>query len=337
MPTSSSASRGPIDLLHLGGIEAHVETVENICHHREGICPEGLFQRVRRDALRDERLRGRDDRDARLDTAEPTEKMGVLRRPLRVMTGVRLVRGEICEEDDRDRQVRVDVDAAAVLALVPVVGEPRLAGHELVADGLLGRHRGERMRTRAENVLQPRERGDERVPRNGVPLLPGDVPLAKGARTGQRGVHPAVRLREGARLGPRRPYAEAPFDLVGPAHLGTGQACRDALERLELTAQPPRAGRPRARRRRARPGAPPPRPGAVPWVGELLGRDLALPLGRPDVRVDEAVDVTTDAEAEPDVALGEVHPGTSEGQLRPRSGRLQDCPAEAGIERRIRS
>ncbi len=40
------------------------------------------------------------------------------------------------------------------------------------------------MRPRAEDVRQARERGDERLARNGVPLLPGDVSLAKGARTG---------------------------------------------------------------------------------------------------------------------------------------------------------
>ena len=165
------------------------------------------------------------------------------------------------------------------------------------------------MRSRAENVLQPRERGDERVPRDGVPLLPGDVPLPKGARTGQRGVHSAVRLREGARLGPPRPYAEAPFDLVGPAHLGTGQACRDALERLELPAQPAAPVLLEAR--------------AVEFVQQRgglvaeacrvdgpLALDLVLPLGRPDVGVDEAVDVRLHAQAQPDVALREVHPGT---------------------------
>ena len=90
----------PISIILLAGLAAH-EAYPG--HHREGIRPEGLSQRVRRDALRDERLRGRDDRDARLDTAEPPEKMRVLRRPLRVVTGVRLVRGETCKEDDRDR------------------------------------------------------------------------------------------------------------------------------------------------------------------------------------------------------------------------------------------
>ena len=52
------------------------------------------------------------------------------------MAGIAFVTGEIEGAVDVDRQIGIDLDEAAVVALVPVVATPRLAGHVLDLEAL---------------------------------------------------------------------------------------------------------------------------------------------------------------------------------------------------------
>ena len=57
-----------------------------------------------------------------------------------VVAGVALVRGQVDGAVDEDGQVRVDLDQALQIALVPVVATPGLARHVFQRERLFGRH-----------------------------------------------------------------------------------------------------------------------------------------------------------------------------------------------------
>jgi hypothetical protein len=114
---------------------------------------------------------------------------------------------------------------------------------------------------------------------------------------------------EDARVGPRRPHAEAALDLVGPRELLSGKPRRDARDRSELATEPAPAvvlevhvletvqehGRLVTEHRRFR---------------EVFLGDGSGPLRRTDVGVDEPIEVTTHPQAESDVAFRGLHPIT---------------------------
>jgi hypothetical protein len=56
-------------------------------------------------------------------------------RVVDVMAGIAFVAGEVDRAIDVDRQVGVDLDQAAEVALVPVVAAPRLVGDVLDGEG----------------------------------------------------------------------------------------------------------------------------------------------------------------------------------------------------------
>lgn len=103
-----------------------------------------------------------------------------------------------------------------------------------------------------------------------------------------------------------RSYAEASFDLVGPGDVFTREARGDARERFELTVQPAPAiflevGYAEPLQQDSRFIA------EALRIDELIGSDGSLPSPWSDERVDELVDVAADPQAQPDVALGDVH------------------------------
>jgi hypothetical protein len=114
---------------------------------------------------------------------------------------------------------------------------------------------------------------------------------------------------ENARVGPARTHAEAPFDLVRPADRLARDPGGDAFQRRDLPAQPPPAVilevgalKLAEEHRRLIPEA--------YRVDRNLGSDFALPLARSEERVDEAIEVTADAQGHSDVALGMSTVGT---------------------------
>jgi hypothetical protein len=105
-------------------------------------------------SLRNLAFGGRRGHDTRLHTTEVSIEVRVLHRPLGVMTGVGLVCSEVDQEDDGDREVCIDLNVAVVPTLVPVLGDPGFVRDDFVGDGFLHRHRRERVRSGAENVLK---------------------------------------------------------------------------------------------------------------------------------------------------------------------------------------
>ena len=80
-----------------------------------------------------------------------------------MVTGIALVAREIDRAVDVDRQVRVDLDQAPVVALIPVVAAPALAGDVLDAETLAGRQRDVLQRAAAAGIdrcLEHRRRAD---------------------------------------------------------------------------------------------------------------------------------------------------------------------------------
>jgi hypothetical protein len=229
----------------------------------------------------------------------------LLGRPLGVVARIRLVRGEVDEERDGDREVDVDLDAAMEPALVPIERDPRDVGDGLIRDRFLGRHRGDLVGARTEHLPQPLECVEELAPRHGVLGVPRDVALTDVAGSRKDGVQPLVDLLEDARLGPGRTQAETPLDLVGPGHLGPCESGREALHRAQLRTQPPLPVLlERGIIERVDHGQ-----GVVvqlPRIDELLGGDGSLPLGGADVRVDEVLHMPPHPKAEPDVAFPDV-------------------------------
>src|SRR5712671_3628403 len=90
-----------------------------------------------------------------------------------VVAGIALVAREIDGAVDIDRQIRVDLDQAAVVALIPVVAAPRLVRDVLDREGLGGWQLD--VRQRAATPL-----GNRTLEHAGNTVVRDDEPLAKG-------------------------------------------------------------------------------------------------------------------------------------------------------------
>ena len=105
-------------------------------------------------------------------------------RVVDVMARVALVAGEIDRAIDVDRQIGIDLDQAAEVALVPVVAAPRLVGDVLDGEVLAGRQRDVRQRALAARADRRLEHRVELLARNHERAAPRVVPLDQ--RSGSR-------------------------------------------------------------------------------------------------------------------------------------------------------
>ena len=261
-----------------------------------------------RRSLADHALRRRDEDERLLDDARVDEEV-LLPGVLRVVTRVRLVRDQVDELGRGDRKVDVDRDPAAAAAEVVVVGEPRLLAHELGLDVLVRREPEQPRRRGAEAFAERREDVEHRLGGDDLRLSPVRVPRDQVALAGERGVEPLERGGE-HRLGRAvRAEAEASLDLVGVAEPLARQPPRERLDAEELVVEP---GAPPRIELLALPQLPAQRRRVVREHrrrAKLLGGDAVADLGRAEVRVDEAVDVPTEPQAELDVPQRGLHGG----------------------------
>src|SRR5215204_471504 len=211
------------------------------------------------------------------------------------MARVGLVHRQPEELHGRHREVHVDRDRAAEVAEVFAEGPPRLVAHDLEVDSLAGGEVDEaprlsacRLDDRSDRLLDALGGHEERV-------LPAPVALAERAVAGKHVLEALVGGGEDGLLGPARADAVAALHFVG---VRGGLTCKCSGVRpqahdlvaqptvLELAEEPVRVGDERSRLHRR------------------LRVNGGLEVGRAEVRVDEAVDVAPEPEAEPDVALG---------------------------------
>ena len=107
-------------------------------------------------------------------------------RVVDVMAGIALVAGEIDRAIDRDRQIRVDLDHAGEVALVPVVGAPRFAGDVLDGERLAARERQMLDGAGAAALDRGAEHGVDLVARNHVSVPERRVAIDERARARQQ-------------------------------------------------------------------------------------------------------------------------------------------------------
>jgi hypothetical protein len=197
--------------------------------------------------------------------------------------------------DGRHREVDVDGDPAAQPAEVVAGGPPVLVVHDLEDDALAVREPEQSARPPARLLDDPDQHGLDPLGGDTDLVLPAVVALRQRPGAGEQLVEPLVRGREHGLVGVRRPHAVAPLDLVGVRaglarqHAGVGAKPHHLVAEpavLELVEE--RLG---GRDERAR-------------LDRRLGVDRGGRLGRPEVRVDDPVDVAAELEAQPDVALG---------------------------------
>jgi hypothetical protein len=232
----------------------------------------------------------------------------VLDRALGGVAGVRLVQREDQQLDRGHRHGHVDRDAAAQVAEVRVVPEPRYVPDDLQLDALAVGQLDE------IEALRPRlgdDRGDRGPdPVGGYPdrLLPAPVPRRQRPGAGQQRVEPLVRGGEDGLVGAGRADAVAALDLVGVRAVLAGQHAGEGTQAGDLVTQP--AVGQLAEQRFG--------------VGDEYRRvhrrrrlDRSGQRQRADVRVDDAVHVPADLEAQPEVPFRRRFGHRLRLQLRP--------------------
>ena len=123
------------------------------------------------------------------------------------MARIAFVAGEVDRAIDVDRQVGVDLDQAAEVALVPVVAAPRLVGDVLDGEVLVRRQLDVRARALAAGADRGLEHRVELLARNHERAPPGVVPLDERIRFREalleaieHGLEVRVRIRRGDRV-----------------------------------------------------------------------------------------------------------------------------------------
>ena len=145
------------------------------------------------------------------------------------------------------RQVGVDVDPRAASAVEPVVGAPRLAGHERHPQVLAVRQPERLGRRRPEPPDQPVDDGRQALDRDLEALVPGRQPRVQRALPGEQLVEPR-RGRVELGVGPAsRREREAALDMLEIRQAHRRPAPRPASRGRPAGPRATRAGRARAR------------------------------------------------------------------------------------------
>src|SRR5687768_15218433 len=100
------------------------------------------------------------------------------------MAGKRLVGKRVRERMGARWQIRIELDARAQLAVVPVVSRPRLIGDQAERQRLAGRDRKYCGTHLANLADEPIEDGPDTIDGDGQPFVTSLPPFAEAARPG---------------------------------------------------------------------------------------------------------------------------------------------------------
>ena len=191
---------------------------------------------------------------------------------------------------------RLDVhgDLAAQVAEVGAERHPGLVANDLQDDAFAVRQLDESTRPDARLVDDRRGRALDLLSWHADRLFPALVALGQRSLAGEQLLEPLVRRGEGGFVGMRRPHAVAALHLVGVRaglpcqHAGVGSQADDLVVQpavLDLAEQRLCVG------------------DECPRLDRRLRVDGGGELRRPEVGVDDAVDVPADLQPESEVAL----------------------------------
>ncbi len=289
-PARSTAKR-------VSEVESDAGVVGHGGEPRPGLALEQQGHRQLGDSLRDERLRRRHEHDRLLDQPPAAHEQLLLAAALDVVAGIRLVDREVEQLDGRHREVDVDRDPAAQVTQVLAERQPGLLANDLEDDALSVRELDQAARPRAGLLDDRPDDGLDLVGRDPYRAFPALVPLGERSVPGQEPLQPLVRGREDRLVGVRRSHAVAALDLVGVRerlacqHAGVGAQADHLVAQpavLELVEQLLCGGNER------------------PRLGGRRSLDLRRPLGRPEVRIDQPVDVAAELQPQADVPARET-------------------------------
>ncbi len=190
------------------------------------------------ETLAQQALRRVDEQDARLESPEAIDQVGLLPRVLEVVAGERFVGDRVDETRAPNRQVGVDVDPRAAAAVVPVVAGPRLIRHEADLEVLARRQAEQGVGSCPEAADKPFDDGGQAIHRDLEPSVPGGESVGQRLRAGKQRLEVRCGGVEQGVVPPYRRPGEAARHVLDVGQLVAGERGGLGPERDQLGREP---------------------------------------------------------------------------------------------------